>query len=128
MIRAAEILGEVRQPKWRGRPPRVFSTAQEESKKGIAAAVAKRKAAAAIKREAAKLEKPLWVGIGAALHAERTRRKEQRKVTAGRIDTTPTSLGDYESGERPFPVRCWPKVLEVYGIDIEARVAEWRAR
>lgn len=126
MIRVEEILGEVRPPVWRG-PTRVVGDTQAEVAKGIVQAVEKRKAAAAIKRKAAEAERPLWVAIGAKLHAERMRRRERRKVTSGRIGTTPTSLDDYESGARALPDRCWPAVLEVYGIDVAAMVAEWRA-
>lgn len=127
MIRAEEILGEVRPPVWRGKT-RVVGEAKAETARGIAEAVEKRKAVAEIKRKARLRERPMWVEIGAALQAARKRRREQRKVTARSIDTTPTSLDDYEAGARAIPERCWPKVLAVYGIDIAARVAEWRAR
>ncbi len=126
MIRAEEILGQIRPPVWRGQT-RIVGEAKAETARGIAEAVEKRRAAAEIKRKARLRERPMWVEIGAALQAARKRRREQRKVTAHRIDTTPTSLDNYEAGARAIPERCWPKVLDAYGIDIAAMVAEWRA-
>ena len=127
MIRAEELLGLVRPPNWHG-PSRVVLAADDELAQAVVRAVERRREAAAAKRAAAAADRPLWVEIGAAIHAARARKRHMRKVAGRLIGTSPQSLDDYEAGVRPLPDRCWPAVLEAYGIDIAARVAEWGAR
>ena len=126
MIRAEEILGQIRPPVWRG-PTRVHSTAQAEQARAVKASVVTCKAATAIRRAKAAAERPMWIAIGAELRKARKRSEMLRKIVADRLDVAPQSLDDYERGSPALPERCWPAVLELFDIDVAAMVAEWRA-
>lgn len=129
MIRAAEILGEVRAPKWRG-PTLVVckmgNAKQEEPEKDEELADAPLPKAHRSKTEAEK-ERPLWVAIGAAMRAARDRNKWSQKVAGGRLDLSDRMVCDYERGKYAVPEHAWESVERVLGIDVAAMVAEWRA-
>lgn len=128
MITASELLGEIRPPKWRG-PTRIHSTGEHiERDLSIASAVAKRGQIAACKREAAMRDVPLWIEVGAAVATARDARRMTQLELSKRMKISKTAIRDYEVGERRLPERLWPAVLSVLGLDVAAKVAEWRAR
>lgn len=126
MIRAAEILGEVRPPKWRG-PSTVVRhlTNADERNEDIAEAPAPRPHRS---KAEAEQERPLWAAIGAAMLEARKRAGWNQGRAADRMDISNRMLCDYERGRYAVPQRSWDAVRQVLGVDIAAMVAEWRAR
>lgn len=109
MIRAEEILGEVRPPKWRGGKGRVhLLDGRPQPQTPLV------------------LDEALRIAIGQAMRAGRKQRRIPMATVASRIDRPEASCWQYELGTMSVPEFVWPEVLKVLGVDIAAMVAEWR--
>lgn len=123
MIRAEELLGLVRPPKWTGPKSVVRNMTDDADHGGIEDPSAPRHHRS--KAEAAH-ERALWDAIGAAMKLARDRAKWTQVIAAERMSINNRMLCDYERGKYAVPERAWDTVRDVLGVDIAAMVAEWR--